>query len=197
MNNFNLIFSSSSLVLDFGTANTRSGLSTSPTPQFIFYTLIANQKYKTILPLSREKTIISPPAALRSLFNIREPIKRGVFIDPQEDFQKLFSHVVQGLNQKKSQLQKVLICSSSLTPRSQKAQVAKILFEKEGVQKLFFGSQPVFACFGMGRTSGLVVESGHGVTQTAAVIDGKSIKAAENCFHFGGVDVDEYLWYLL
>ena len=67
------------------------------------------------------------------------------------------------------------------------------MFEQLHCPLLLFGVQPVLALHACGRTTGVVVECGDGVTQTCAVFDGYSIRDAARRVDFGGADVTRFL----
>lgn len=66
-------------------------------------------------------------------------------------------------------------------------------FEKFGIPKLFFGLSSVCALYGLGRTTGTCVMSGHGVTEVAPVFEGYGVKNAFKRYNWGGVDVTRWL----
>ena len=62
---------------------------------------------------------------------------------------------------------------------------------------IFFASQPLLSLFSTSATSGTVLESGEGVTQSCVVYEGYSIPSSYERYNYGGKDVTEFLRDLL
>lgn len=60
-------------------------------------------------------------------------------------------------------------------PRQQREMMAELMFEYFETPALYVGLQTPMALYASGRTSGLVVDSGDGVTVTAAVVEVNSL----------------------
>ena len=111
----------------------------------------------------------------------------------------IFNHIYSKLEINSEEIKEhpILITEPLLNPYSHRRQVAKILFDNFNVPALCFGSQPIFSLWATGNKTGLVLESGDGVTQCCAVFDGYSIPHSYIRQNFAGRDVTEYLQSLL
>ena len=58
----------------------------------------------------------------------------------------------------------VLVTEAIYNPPQSKEEIVTRMFEKMNVQKCWVGSQPHMSLLASGRTTGLVVDSGHGLT---------------------------------
>ena len=67
------------------------------------------------------------------------------------------------------------------------------MFETYNVDKVFIANQALLSFLSSGKFSGIVIESGGGVTQVAPVIKGLLAPYAINRVDFGGEDLTEYL----
>jgi actin-related protein len=72
-------------------------------------------------------------------------------------------------------------------------QIASILFDTLSVPALFFGSQPLLSLYASGLTSGIVLETGDGISQCSVVYEGFSVNHSQIRCDFGGRNVTEYL----
>jgi actin-related protein len=84
-----------------------------------------------------------------------------------------------------------------LNPSKNRENIASVLFEEFQVPQLFFASQPILSLFATSHTTGAVLESGEGVTQSCVVYEGYSIPSSFERYDYGGGDVTKYLFTLL
>ena len=80
-----------------------------------------------------------------------------------------------------------------LNPKTNRENIAKVLFDKLGASTIFFASQPILSLFSTSQMTGVILESGAGVTQTCAIYEGYSIPVSYERYNYGGKDVTEYL----
>jgi actin-related protein len=69
--------------------------------------------------------------------------------------------------------------------------ISEILFEKYGIPALVFGTQPPLSF--LSSTTGVVLESGEGVSKIFSIVDGYAIPSSFMRSDFGGGDVNNYL----
>ena len=75
--------------------------------------------------------------------------------------------------------------------------MAEILFESFGVPALYVATQAILALYAAGKVTGLVVDSGDGVTHVVPIQEGFLIRHAVKRINLAGRDVTEYLAKLL
>lgn len=68
--------------------------------------------------------------------------------------------------------QPVLVTEAAFTPRGDRESVITSFFEHQQVPAYYVFTQAVLALYATGRTTGLVVDSGDGVTHAVVVYDG-------------------------
>lgn len=91
----------------------------------------------------------------------------------------------------------VLLTEAPLNPRRHRERAAEILFERFNIPALFTSIQAVLSLYASGRTTGLVLDSGDGVTYAVPVYDGFSIPTSFQRSDIAGRDVTEYMQLLL
>jgi centractin len=80
-----------------------------------------------------------------------------------------------------------------LNPRSNRDTAAQILFETFNVPALYTSVQAVLSLYASGRTTGIVLDSGDGVSHAVPVYDGFAIPNSVRRIDVAGRDVTEYL----
>lgn len=120
----------------------------------------------------------------------------GVVTD-WDDMEKIWSHLYTKELRIESEEHPLLLTEAPLNPRKNREKAAQIFFETFNVPALYVSIQAVLALYATGRTTGLVLDSGDGVTHTVPVYQGFSIPTAIQRTDIAGRDITEYLQILL
>jgi actin-related protein len=123
-------------------------------------------------------------------------IRRGKIVD-WNGIEQLWQHVFDQVLQVGSSETPVLFAEPAATSESDRARMAEILFEKFNVPSYFVGFESVFSVYSAGRTSSLVVDTGHAVTSAMVVSDGWIIPPTLQQLDIGGQDIETYLGELI
>lgn len=91
----------------------------------------------------------------------------------------------------------MLLTEPPLNPRSNRDTAAQILFETFNVPALYTSIQAVLSLYASGRTTGIVLDSGDGVSHAVPVYEGFSMASSIRRIDVAGRDVTEYLQLLL
>lgn len=91
----------------------------------------------------------------------------------------------------------VLVADSPISPRTNREKVAEILFERFHVPAMQTVHQALLALYAYGRTTGLVLGSGHGTSYVAPIITGDLAPLDTYRLDVAGADLTEYLAQLL
>lgn len=196
MDDYQNIFNTVATIIDMGSYNIKTGLSGEDKPSFVFRNIIGTPKYQKILPISCETEVVDPSEETKGLYRLRKPIERGMVSD-YDDLNLVFSKVYKQLKIHNNKEIPVFITETPFTPHKQKSRIAELLFESYDCPNLFFGIQGVLSLYAFGKTDGIILESGDGVTQVVPVYNGYKLDHAMDKIDFGGQDITEYLKYLL
>ena len=115
-----------------------------------------------------------------------------------EDIIPIFNHIFSRLKLDSEEIKNhpILVSESLQNPYKNRENIASILFDYFEVPKLFFASQPILSLFATSNTTGAILESGEGVTQSCMVYEGYSIPCSFERYDYGGGDVTKYLYTL-
>jgi len=91
----------------------------------------------------------------------------------------------------------VLLTEAPLNPRLNRDHAAQIFFDTFNVPALFISVQAVLSLYSSGRTTGIVIDSGDGVTHAVPVFEGFSMPHAIRRVDVAGRDVTDHLQLLL
>lgn len=84
-----------------------------------------------------------------------------------------------------------------MNPRSNRDTAAQILFETFNVPALYTSIQAVLSLYASGRTTGIVLDSGDGVSHAVPVYEGFAMPSSIRRIDVAGRDVTEYMQTLL
>nr|XP_025740449.1 uncharacterized protein LOC112833554 [Callorhinus ursinus] len=91
----------------------------------------------------------------------------------------------------------VLVADAPVSPRTNREKVAEILFESFHVPAMQTVHQALLALYAYGRTTGLVLGSGHGTSYVAPILTGDLAPLDTYRLDVAGADLTEYLAQLL
>jgi centractin len=114
---------------------------------------------------------------LRGLLRLSYPLEHGV-VTNWEEMELIWHHVYTHELKTEAEEHPVLFTEAPMNPRANREDAAQILFESFNVPALFFALQAVLALYASGRTTGLVLDSGDGVSHVVPVYEGFSMQHA-------------------
>ena len=133
----------------------------------------------------------------RSLLEISHPISEGVIVS-EEDLSKLWEYTLtEKLKIEDLSDKKIIITEAPLNPIENKKKIFEILFEKLGVGAVNIEPQAKCSLFSEGIDTGIVLDSGDGVTHCIPVSDGNILKYSIERMDIAGRHITDYLCRLL
>ena len=189
------------IIIDIGSGTVKAGFSGEENPKLVFNNYFGESKYKKVLNTYdkesaniNEQYIGDDCDKYLGLIKLRYPVNRGSF-EKDEDILTLFNHIFLklGLNSQEIKEHPILITEPILNPKSNREKISQILLDKLNIPAIFFASQPILSLLSTSATSGIILESGDGVTQSCFVCEGYSIPCSYERYNYGGKDVTEYL----
>jgi len=132
----------------------------------------------------------------RGVLTISYPIAHGV-VTNWDDMERIWQHTFYNELRIEPDKQKVLLTEAPLNPKANREKMAQIMFEKFGVPQLYIGIQAVLSLYSAGRTTGLVLDAGDGVSHTVPVYEGFSMPHAVGRIDIAGRDLTEYMAQLM
>ena len=193
------------IIIDIGSGIIKAGISGQESPKTIFPNYIGEPKYSKVLRSfsksnqeMKEQYIGKDCSKYLGLLKLRYPVKNGIF-ENEQDILTVFKYIYQNLEINNEEIREhpILITEPLLNPYSNREKIASALFENLSAPAIFFASQPILSLFSTSNTSGVILESGEGVTQSCVVYEGYSIPNSYIRNNYGGKDVTEYFQTLL
>merc|ERR1712150_60894 len=115
-----------------------------------------------------------------------------------EDMEKVWHHTFYNeLRVTPSEVQGVLVTEAPRNPKQNRERMLTAMFETFEVQNMYVAIQAVMSLYANGRSTGLVIDSGDGVSHTVPVFEGFSIPHAIEKMDIAGRLITDYAQKLL
>ncbi|EWC48850.1 actin-like protein [Drechslerella stenobrocha 248] len=186
------------VVIDNGSGTIKAGFAGEDTPKCYFNSFVGRPKHPRVLAGALEGDVFIGSRAedLRGLLKIKYPLEHGIVTD-WDDMERIWQFVYSDELKTLSEEHPVLLTEAPLNPRANRDTAAQIFFETFNVPALFTSVQAVLSLYASGRTTGVVLDSGDGVSHAVPVYEGFSIPSAVRRIDVAGRDVTEHLQTLL
>ncbi|MFQ5819708.1 MAG: actin, cytoplasmic 2 [Candidatus Heimdallarchaeota archaeon] len=188
------------VVVDNGSGLSKNGYAGEDQPRSVFPTIIGFPKYQSIMSdvehYVREYYIGEEAMNLRGVLRLIYPIEHGIVTD-FDGMEKIWHYTFYNVLRVNPSEHPVLLTEPPLNPQNNREKMAEIMFETFNVPAVYVSMQAVLSLYASGRTTGLVVDSGDGVTHIVPIYEGFAIPHAIARVDLGGRDLTEYLRRLL
>jgi len=196
------------LVVDVGSSSVKAGLSGENLPACVMPSNVSSSKWPRTVESyeaysgenvgSRSSAVTAPASewGVNDSSATHHAVTRGKITD-WDGLEKVWHNTLQDLVLTTAEPLSTMIVESSKTTTSDRCRWAELLFEKYNVPSVGFGNSSVFCIFAAGRTTGLAVECGAGITSTVPVYEGLALKHAAVVIDYGGQDISANLKRLL
>lgn len=183
------------LVIDNGSGVVKAGIGKEEHPSCVFPSIIAYPKNKgVIVGGSTEKDCFVGDEAQqkRGVCIVKYPIAHGIIKD-WEDMKKIWQHTFYNELREQPQDHPVMLTEAPLNPKANRESMTRIMFEDFDVPAMYIQIQAVLSLYSAGRTTGIVVDSGDGVTHTVPIFEGYQIPHAIDKILLAGRDLTDYM----
>jgi len=135
-------------------------------------------------------------AKLRSMLQITYPLDNGI-IRNWEDIGYVWDYAFKEKLKIDTSDSKILLTEAPMNPQQNRAKMVETMFEKYRFQGVYVAIQAVLTLYAQGLLTGVVVDSGDGVTHIIPVFEGFSLPHLTRRLDVAGRDVTRYLIKLL
>ncbi|XP_072923915.1 uncharacterized protein [Hemitrygon akajei] len=130
--------------------------------------------------------------ARREVLSLTYPIERGM-VTSWDEMEMIWRYIFGFELHVKSKERPVLLTAAPLTPFLSRERMTEIMFEDFSVPAMFVAIPATLALYSSGRTQGVVLDSGHGITDAVPIYEGYYLPDAVHRSHLAGSDISASL----
>ena len=182
------------IVIDLGSGRIKAGFAGDDAPKVNLASVVG----RPTTPNAALKALYFGDDALAKadVLTLTRPIERG-FVTRWDDLEQILHHVFFNELRVDPKDHPVLLTETAVNRKADRERLTTLMFETFHVQGMYLAIDSVLSLYASGRTTGIVLGSGSGVTSSVPIYEGYSLPKATSRHDYAGHDFSDYLGKLL